>query len=65
MGAIEDLVRGLRITREESEKYIKIKSVVELRLKDRDSRGEADERQDDIDGYDLSCLEEIIEIVRR
>jgi hypothetical protein len=44
--------------------YDKIKAVVKRRLKNRDGRAEKDERQMDIDEYDIACLEEIIDIIK-
>jgi hypothetical protein len=45
-------------------KYDRIKAVVTKRLKNRDSRCEKDQRQTDIDEYDIACLEEIIDIIK-
>jgi hypothetical protein len=51
-------------TRIKADRFDRIFAVVMKRLKNRDGRAEKDERQMDIDEYDISCLEEIIDIIK-
>jgi hypothetical protein len=51
-------------TRIKADRFDRIFAVVMKRLKNRDGRAEKDERQMDIDGYDIDCLEEIIDIIK-